>query len=195
MLFFIIHRNSEIILKTSFDSDRFNYREWKEEDFETYKHWMKDEQIRNRMGLPNKICNYIIRKMHKCIGKTKQTAYHFVVVRKRDNILIGFCDISKHAYFDVAEVGLLIGEKEDWQKGYGTEIMKFLLNFGFNVMKTNVVEIYTTKKNQAAINLFKKLGFSHSCILKGYCKIENGFEDIIHMYISVAEWNSKKISQ
>ncbi len=50
--------------------------------------------------------------------------------------LIGNCSFMNINWIiRSAELGIFIGEKSCWNKGYGTEVMSLLLKFGFNTFK------------------------------------------------------------
>ncbi|MEW6407116.1 MAG: bifunctional UDP-2,4-diacetamido-2,4,6-trideoxy-beta-L-altropyranose hydrolase/GNAT family N-acetyltransferase [Patescibacteria group bacterium] len=59
-----------------------------------------------------------------------------------------------------AELAIEIGEKEYWGKGYGTLIIKQLLEYGFNKLNLRSVYLSVFSKNNRAVNLYKKIGFS-----------------------------------
>lgn len=73
--------------------------------------------------------------------------------------------IGQIGYFDLstrhrrAEVLILIGEKDYWGKGYGTDAMMFFLNYLFNELGLNRVYLYTQSYNRRAYASYKKCGF------------------------------------
>ena len=59
-----------------------------------------------------------------------------------------------------AEVGIFISDEEQRGKGYGYQMIDWLLNFGFNVLKLNKIVLWTLEDNQHAIKLYQNFGFS-----------------------------------
>ena len=57
-----------------------------------------------------------------------------------------------------AELGFWLG-KEHWRKGYATEAIDLIINYGFN--KQNLYRIYAKvmEPNIASLNLLQKVGF------------------------------------
>lgn len=96
---------------------------------------------------------------------------------------IGIIYLLQHNKSNSAEVGIFIADEKYRSQGYGTEMMKWLLNFGLNILAFEKIYLYTLDTNQRAKNLYKKFGFlvdqSKSKII-----IKNGSpKKIIYMFL------------
>jgi ribosomal-protein-alanine N-acetyltransferase len=88
---------------------------------------------------------------------------HEFSVDTLDGLHIGNC-----VYYNVnkieskAEIGIMIGNRDYWNQGYGTEIVNTLLNYVFD--KTGLKKAYLTTLvwNARAHKCFKKCGFSEN---------------------------------
>ena len=58
-----------------------------------------------------------------------------------------------------ATFGILIGEKDCWYKGYGTEATKLMLDYGFTVLNMHNIDLTTYAYNEAAHKAYLKAGF------------------------------------
>ena len=58
-----------------------------------------------------------------------------------------------------AELGIMIGEKDCWSQGYGTDAILTLLRFAFDEMNLNRVDLTVHDDNARAIACYKKCGF------------------------------------
>ncbi|WP_158879395.1 GNAT family N-acetyltransferase [Amycolatopsis anabasis] len=58
-----------------------------------------------------------------------------------------------------AEVDLYLGEKDHWGGGYGTDAMRTLCRYGFEVMRLHSIALWVVAENAAAIRVYEKLGF------------------------------------
>jgi RimJ/RimL family protein N-acetyltransferase len=70
---------------------------------------------------------------------------------------VGLEDISyqhRHASF-----GLLIGEKECWGRGYGTEATRLTLDYGFRLLGLHNIMLSVSSANTAAIRAYTRAGF------------------------------------
>ena len=58
-----------------------------------------------------------------------------------------------------ASLGVMIGEKEYWSKGYGTDAIVTMLRFGFDEMNLNRVQLSVHDGNDRAKACYRKCGF------------------------------------
>jgi len=58
-----------------------------------------------------------------------------------------------------ATIGILIGNKNYWGKGIGTEATKLLVDYAFKKLKLKEVNLGVISENKAAIKVYKKAGF------------------------------------
>lgn len=49
--------------------------------------------------------------------------------------------------------------KSDWKKGYGSEVVGLMLNYAFNTLNLNRVQLHVAIKNKAAIKVYERNGF------------------------------------
>jgi RimJ/RimL family protein N-acetyltransferase len=89
-----------------------------------------------------------------------------------------------------AEVGIVIGFKEFWGKGYGTDAMKVLLKFAFERLNLNRVSLRVFDYNQRAIKSYEKCGFKREGVLRQDRFYAGGYHDTIMMGILRQEFQS-----
>jgi RimJ/RimL family protein N-acetyltransferase len=58
-----------------------------------------------------------------------------------------------------ATLGITIGEKSFWSRGYGTDAILTLLRFGFDEMNLNRIDLSVDAENARAIACYRKCGF------------------------------------
>lgn len=58
-----------------------------------------------------------------------------------------------------AEIGIMIGEKEYWNKGYGTEAMRVMCNYGFNSLNLNRIYLRVFEGNEKGKKAYQNAGF------------------------------------
>jgi RimJ/RimL family protein N-acetyltransferase len=84
-------------------------------------------------------------------------------------------------------LGILIGDKEYWGKGLGTEAVKLLVSWAFNNLKLEEVNLGVISENKAAIRVYEKAGFLIDKIEKKSIKHGNKLNDKIVMSIKRRE--------
>ena len=94
-----------------------------------------------------------------------------------------------------AEFAIMIGDKSTWGHGIGPKVSWFVIEYGFNYLNLNRIQLTVLSTNTRALNLYKKLGFKEEGIqreaqFKGGC-----YEDLVLMSILRREYDEfKKIS-
>ena len=117
-------------------------------------------------------------------------AIHFFGVRTlADDKLIGemALDVFNWTGRD-AFVGLSIGERENWGKGYGTDMMNVLLRFAFTEINLRRVTLTVFEYNPRAIRSYEKAGFRHEGRVRKILNREGRRWDILFMGILREEW-------
>jgi RimJ/RimL family protein N-acetyltransferase len=81
------------------------------------------------------------------------------------NIKIG----NIHRLHSRAEVGLVIGSKAHWGKGYATEAIKIATRYGFEELNLNKLVAGMYADNLGSYNAFIKAGYRKVAELKQHC--------------------------
>jgi RimJ/RimL family protein N-acetyltransferase len=115
---------------------------------------------------------------------------HWFSVRKLDDDkLLGDIDLyiynwpSRDAF-----VGLGIGEREFWGKGYGTDLMKLIMRYAFTEVNLRRVTLTVFEYNPRAIRSYEKAGFRHEGRMRKVLNKEGRRWDILYMGILREEW-------
>jgi len=87
-----------------------------------------------------------------------------------------------------AEVGLFIGDKSCWNKGYGTEVVRLLLRNGFDTLNLNRVFLRVDEANKGGIRAYEKAGFVHEGRLRQAHYRNGKYEDVLFMSALKPEW-------
>ncbi|MCI0709573.1 MAG: GNAT family N-acetyltransferase [Chloroflexi bacterium] len=100
----------------------------------------------------------------------------------------GVCHYGYDARNRAASIGIGIAEPAYREKGYGTEAMRLMLDYGFNELNLNRVELTVSSFNPRAIHVYKKVGFKEEGILR-QCDYNDGqYYDVLVMSLLREEW-------
>ena len=98
----------------------------------------------------------------------------------------GFMDFN---WFDRnAEVGIMIGEKEYWNRGYGREVMKLMLRHGFNTLNLHRIWLRVFEHNLRGIRAYEHAGFVHEGRLRQDAFRNGKYCDLLVMSVLRTEW-------
>jgi RimJ/RimL family protein N-acetyltransferase len=102
--------------------------------------------------------------------KKKKSDYTFGIELKSEKKIIGGIGLHHVNKFQgKAEVGYWLGENY-WRKGYGSEALKAVLNFGFKKIKLRRIEAGVLAGNPSSGKLLEKYGFKKEGMRRKSCK-------------------------
>jgi RimJ/RimL family protein N-acetyltransferase len=87
-----------------------------------------------------------------------------------------------------AEVGIVIGEKDYWDQGYGTEAMKLMLKHGFNTLNLHRIMLKVYAYNERAIRTYEKVGYVLEGRLREAIYYNGKYHDILLMGVLRSDW-------
>ena len=88
---------------------------------------------------------------------------------------------------------IFIGEEENRSKGYGTEALKLLLDYGFNYLNLHSIMLCVMSFNERAIACYKKVGFKEAGRLRENYFLNGKYHDVVYMDILENEFEGEYI--
>lgn len=86
---------------------------------------------------------------------------HTLAVDTLDGKHIGNCSVFNFDFLSGnVEVGLMIGEKEYWDRGYGSDALQTLVQYVFGISDIRLILLRTLDWNKRAQACFSKCGFT-----------------------------------
>ena len=118
----------------------------------------------------------------------KPERYSFSVRTLAEDKYIGFLGMSVDLIHNEAWVGLGIGEREYWSKGYGTDMMKLCLQYAFLELCVERVSLGLHEYNPRALRSYEKCGFRLEGRTRKDVKREGKRFDSLWMGILREDW-------
>lgn len=88
-----------------------------------------------------------------------------------------------------AELGISIGEKSYWNRGFGSEAIRVLLNQGFYKYNLHRIELRVNARNHRAIKAYEKVGFIHEGAKREATYRDGEYMDMLLMSVLRPEWD------
>lgn len=89
----------------------------------------------------------------------------------------------------VGEVGIMIGAREYWGRGYGTDAMQALVAWGFYTLNLNRVQLRVFADNARAIRSYQKVGFQIEGRLRQGSFADGAYRDVVWMGVLRQDWS------
>jgi RimJ/RimL family protein N-acetyltransferase len=167
-------------------------------DLPSFVKWLNDPEVRR--GLTLRMPLSLAEEEEWFAGILKGSPYERPMAleiqpdAKKDQwVFVGGCGLIDIDWQNrLAEMGIHIGEKKYWNKGFGTKAMQLLLKHGFETLNLHRLWLRVFESNQSAIRSYEKVGFKLEGKFREAQFIEGKFEDVIIMSMLLSEWQGEK---
>lgn len=158
-----------------------------EEDIPNRVKWINDSDVQNTL-------NYDIPTS---VSKTKKWFDKILLDPTRrefsiftlDGQHIGFCGLFNMEIPAMkAELHAVIGKKEYWKGGYGTDVYRILVDYGFQELGLNKIYGYQLLHNYGAHRVVEKLGWVREGLLRQETYSHGVLKDVYVVSIIREDW-------
>ncbi len=145
-----------------------------------YLNWMNDSEVnrflesRFQVQTPETLTNFI-----KGLSPDSNV---FLAICLKDGTHIGNIKLGPIQKTHLrGEIGIVIGEKKHWGKGYASEAIEAVTKFAFEELKLEKVTAGAYSENFGSLSAFKKAGFQQEAVLKNQYKNGDQWMDEVRM--------------
>lgn len=175
--------NDGNIFHTFLDTQRMYLREVRPSDVnERYYCWMNDPEVVRYMEsrfYPNSI-ESLKKYVEEKVGDNNNV--FLAIILKDGDRHIGNIKLGPINWIHrIADVGIMIGEKDCWGKGYATEAIMSITKYAFETLNLHKVTAGCCEPNQSSLNAFKKAGFFVEGVRKEHVYCGNAYINTIVM--------------
>ena len=173
----------ELVRLSAIDPDEFG---------QAFSRWNRDSEFMRLLdGSPSKLRSQkrLQKSLEEDLENQKSDRHWFAIRALADDKLLGDIDLAVDNWTSRdAFVGLGIGEREFWGKGYGTDVMKVILRYAFAEVNLQRVTLNVFEYNVRAIRSYEKTGFRHEGRMRRVLNREGRRWDMLFMGILREEW-------
>ena len=106
--------------------------------------------------------------------------------------LIGICALFRYDHTShTCELGIAIGDKDYWGKGYGRDAVRLLLKYAFHFRNFHKVYLNVHAKNQRAVRSYLACGFQEEGRLRQHVWSDGAYDDLLYMGVLREEWQAQ----
>ena len=162
------------------------------EDVEKYTEWLNDFQVTDYTGRSANVLTLEGEK--KYLEQHINDEASFAIIRIEDDQIIGSISLEQISHVHRgATLGIFIGDKSGRNKGYGTEAVKLILDYGFNYLNLHSIRLSVFGNNERAIACYKKCGFKEVGRFREKKYVNGKYIDIVLMDILEQEFTESYI--
>ncbi len=166
----------------------------KREYIDYYIKWMNDPELTQYLMMYRPLTREMEEEWFNSL-KNRENFFIFAILlfnQDENEKLLGNCSIDVDWKNRIGTCGIVIGEKEYHSKGYGTEAMKLLVDYGFNTLNLNRIQLETFSFNKRALKSYQKVGFKEEGTRRQAIYVNGEYYDAIMLGILKNEWQKIK---
>jgi RimJ/RimL family protein N-acetyltransferase len=90
-----------------------------------------------------------------------------IIVVKQTDKPIGITAFHRVDLVSRAAVySIIIADSADWSKGYGSDVTRLMVEYGFEILNLNRIQLHVCVENEAGIRAYEKAGFVKEGLLR-----------------------------
>lgn len=168
--------------------ERVYLRPLEEEDLDRCVRWINDSEITTNLLLRFPMNRKREREWFDSQYKDNANILLAIVLKDGDRHL-GNCGLHQVDYVNRnAEFGIMIGEKEEWGKGYASEAAQLITRYGFEQLGLHRIGLEVFSCNPRAQRVYEKIGFVHEGTMRESYFRNGKLHDTIIMGMLAADW-------
>lgn len=169
---------------------KIGFRSLSISDAGLFYHWLNDYEVirySQTRFLKKQSKEEVEEWLVELLSNTKD--YTVEAVEGETDTLIGYagiCSISQQN--KAGEYFILIGDKDYWSKGFGTEVTKQVVGYGFEKLNLHRIQLTVSELNVGGVKAYEQAGFKREGVLRDACFRDGMFHDKIMMSVLKDEW-------
>jgi RimJ/RimL family protein N-acetyltransferase len=176
------------------EGELVNLRAQELDDLERDLAWMNDREVTRFLNARYQLSRAAEEGwLRDHVSNPMSHAHAAFAIETKDGRHIGNTDLMDvSAENRCATLGIMIGDKAYWSKGYGTDAMRTLVRFGFEEMNLHRIQLTVDARNERAQACYRKCGFVEEARLRQHRYAEGQFHDTLWMSVLREEWEARR---
>jgi RimJ/RimL family protein N-acetyltransferase len=156
-------------------------RAYEKSDADALYRWFSDEEVTRWLGPPNFPSLAQQEKFIELAQASGDDAKYFAI-ETLDGKLVGDTGIRNIDWKSrKAEFFITIGEKQLWDKGFGTDALRIVIRLAFDKMNLNRIWLTVLADNPRAVRCYEKCGFVREGLLRQESFVDGKYRDVFMM--------------
>lgn len=177
--------------------ERIRFRAIEREDLPMFVSWINDPEVRQYLLLDLPMSKVQEENWYENMLKQDPRTHPLVIEITTGQGWQPIGTISLFNFQDThrnAELGIMIGDKKNWNKGYGQEAVRLLCKHGFETLNLHRIYLCVYAVNLRGIRAYEKVGFVREGCSREAIYHEDEYIDLVQMGILHAEWRERMAS-
>ena len=170
--------------------ERVYLRPLEREDLPSIQTWANDPEVRRLTGEVRPMSQIGAGEFLERVRDDRDRVW-FVVALREDDRIVGEAGLLRmFPAWRTTDFSLIIGDREAWDRGYGTEAILLLLDYAFGALNFHRVSVGVVGFNQRALRFYRKVGFKQEGIQRDGYFYDHGYHDFVMMSLLEDEYRA-----
>lgn len=131
------------------------------DDEPRYHSWVNDPEVTENLTLRYPISHAAEKKWIEDATSPNYGNAVFAIEVLADGAHIGTIELrTRRPENRDANLGIMIGDKTRWDRGYGSDAMRTICRYGFSEMNLHRIELGVFEGNDRAVKVYERVGFN-----------------------------------
>ena len=168
--------------------DKVYLRPLDEGDIDSFVLWLNDEEVRQYLSRMSPLNNIREKEFIEGLYKDDREIVLGIALKENDQLIGNLALHHISLPFRHAGLGIVIGDKSCWSKGYGTEALNLMLGYGFDQLNLHRIFLTVFSFNERAIHTYEKVGFRREGVFREHMYRNGKYHDVYYLGILEDEW-------
>lgn len=162
------------------------------DDIPTFLRWINDLRTSRFLAVRSPVSTPMEERFFdQMLEAQGKTAWFFVICRLEDDRPVGAIDLRPmDLTAGSSGLGVMIGDPDDTGRGYGSDGIASLVDFGFGQLRLERIWLDVFDFNERARRVYERLGFVHEGTLRHALFRDGRYVDVHRMAVLRDEWRS-----
>jgi RimJ/RimL family protein N-acetyltransferase len=172
--------------------DKIYLRPVELDDLETFQKWFNNPELRQYLMVYYPISKLEEKEFIESFIRDKNTVIMGIVIKKTDKLIGNIALLNIDNIHRCASIGIALGDLENASRGYGTEALKLIIDYGFKTLNLHRIELFVHEFNERAFKAYTNIGFVVEGSKREALYHDGEYHDEIFMSVLKDEWLKKK---
>lgn len=173
------------------ESERVYLRPFEQVDVDTYFPGLFNSEARRLTGTQNSFTRAQVERYVENAAQDDSRLMLLIALQETDQVIGDIVLMDMHSKNRSAHIRIAIDNMQYQGKGYGSEAMLLMLDYGFGICNLHRIELEVYAFNERAIRTYEKLGFQREGVSRDVLFYNHQYHDAIRMSMLEGEYRER----
>lgn len=173
------------------ESERVYLRPFEQVDVDTYFPGLFNREARRLTGTQNSFTRAQVERYVENAAQDDSRLMLLIALQETDQVIGDIALMDMHSKNRSAHIRIAIDNTQYQGKGYGSEAMLLMLDYGFGICNLHRIELEVYAFNERAIRTYEKLGFQREGVSRDVLFYNHQYHDAIRMSMLEGEYRER----